>query len=104
MPNGTVTTHQMHQACRSVYCGNLPRDVTEAEIRALFNPVTNHVQSIRIVRKERGSYAFVELPNHEMCNQACSALVSDSNTTHPLCSILRPVASPRMPANRVLAI
>jgi cold-inducible RNA-binding protein len=63
----------------NIYVGNLSRQATEGEIRALFE-AHGEVKSVKIIKdfetKEPRGFAFVEMPKREEANEAINALDS----------------------------
>ncbi len=63
----------------NIYVGNLNRQATEAEVRALFEAF-GEVKSVKLVKDfatgEPRGFAFVEMPKREEASEAISALDS----------------------------
>lgn len=61
---------------RSVFCGNLPSNTTELELRQVFGRVGDPIKSIEIIRCAHSAYAFVEFSRADACEMAMEMLVS----------------------------
>lgn len=66
---------------RSVFCGNLPSNTTETELREVFGRAGGQVKSVEIIPCPHSAYAFIEFSRADICEAAIELLVS-----HPLLS------------------
>lgn len=60
---------------RSVFCGNLPSDTTEAELCQVFGQAGEPVKSTEIVRCPHSAYAFIEFGRADVCETAIELMV-----------------------------
>jgi RNA recognition motif-containing protein len=61
---------------RSVFCGNLPTNTTESELRQVFGRVGKPIKGIEIVRGVQSAYAFIEFSRPDAYETAMAVLVS----------------------------
>lgn len=60
---------------RSVFCGNLPSDVTEAQLRQAFGRTGDYIKSMEIVKGTHSAYAFIEFNRADVYETAIELLV-----------------------------
>lgn len=61
---------------RSVFCGNLPSDTTEIELRRVLERTGGHVKGVKIIRGAHSAYAFIEFGRADVYEAAIGILVS----------------------------
>lgn len=61
---------------RSVFCGNLPSNVTEGELRQVFGRTGGYVKGLEIIKCAHSAYAFIEFNRADVYETTIELLVS----------------------------
>lgn len=69
---------------KRIWVGGLPTDVSEEDLKKLFGDY-GPIAKIRIVHKERDTYAFIDLPDSKMCQKA----IDEVNSSKALGPVMR---------------